>query len=99
MIRRKKELEIQTPILKKLRALEGSYWFKIHDIITAGIPDIIGLYKGRFIAIEVKRPGEKPTMLQYRILDIIRMAGGLAYWTDNTEDVKGWVELWKKMIK
>lgn len=45
----------------------------------AGLPDIIGCYRGRFIAFEVKRDEHgKPTALQAFYLDRIKRAGGVA---------------------
>jgi len=93
---KKLETSIQNPILKKLRKLKPSIWFKIHDFFTSGIPDIVGLYKGRFIAIEVKRPGKKPTALQYRILKIINRCGGIALWTDNTYYIDIKIKEWEQ---
>lgn len=54
---------------------------------TAGVADLIGCLNGRFFAIEVKRPGEIPTVLQAHELHIIRQAGGYGMWTDNYSDI------------
>jgi hypothetical protein len=45
-----------------------------------GISDIIGLLPptGRLLAVEVKRPGERPRAEQQVFLDVIRANGGLA---------------------
>ncbi|NCX94329.1 MAG: VRR-NUC domain-containing protein [Gammaproteobacteria bacterium] len=44
-----------------------------------GISDIIGIAPdGRFVAIEVKRPGKKPTPTQAEFLEMIRRQGGIA---------------------
>lgn len=45
----------------------------------AGIPDIIGCYNGRFIAIECKAGKGTTTALQERELSRIREARGFAY--------------------
>ena len=59
------ETKIQRQIQDYLRNL-GAYEFKVHGEIfmRAGIPDIICCYKGRFIGIEVKDEGNKPSELQ-----------------------------------
>jgi Holliday junction resolvase len=44
----------------------------------SGIPDIIACCKGRFVAVECKAGGNKPTALQLRELDRIKAAGGIA---------------------
>lgn len=48
-------------------------------MVTKGLPDIIGCYRARYVAFEVKRDAtKKPTKLQaYRIKEITR-AGGVA---------------------
>ena len=53
-----------------------------------GIADIIGVSPdGRFIAIELKAPGNKPTQEQHEFLENIRRNGGIAFWADSVEDV------------
>lgn len=44
---------------------------------NAGIPDILACYKGRFLGIECKAKGNKPTTLQLFNLKQIREAGGI----------------------
>ena len=46
--------------------------------VEAGTPDILACYRGRFIAIEVKRPGEEPTRLQLHRMAQWRAAGAVA---------------------
>lgn len=57
---------------------------------TRGVSDIIGCIPktGRYLAIEVKRPGGKPTAEQKQFIDIINEAGGLAFVADSIESVK-----------
>jgi hypothetical protein len=43
-----------------------------------GIPDIIGVLHGRFLAVELKAGKGKPTLLQLKALRQIDEAGGLA---------------------
>lgn len=78
------EQSVQKAILAKLRKF-GGLWIKVHDIVTKGLPDIIGCYNGKFIAIEVKRKGEKPTALQGYVLSKVKEAGGLAYCFDESK--------------
>ena len=40
-----------------------------------GVPDIVGVYKCRSFALEVKRPGQKPTMEQLGELKWLELAG------------------------
>jgi len=71
------ERALQAKILAALRRL-GGWWVKYHTegrYASAGVPDIIGCYRGRFIALEVKRPGRKPTPLQAATIAAIRKEG------------------------
>lgn len=59
-----------------------------------GIADIIGIYNnpskghyGVFLAIEVKRPGLKPTEAQQDFLDSVNEAGGIGFVAWFPEDV------------
>jgi len=56
-----------------------------------GVCDLVGCYKGRIIAIEVKRPGHKtePKRLekQKKFLADVRSAGGVAFFAESVQDV------------
>lgn len=75
-------------ILRHLRALPRSWWFKVKGGSgqQAGIPDIVGCLDGRFVAIEVKRPGKRPTKLQDHVMGRIREAGGAVGVATSVED-------------
>lgn len=64
------------------KALEerGAFMFKIHgsSLMMAGLPDLIGVWRGRFIAVEVKMPGNHPSKIQEHVIGKIRAAGGRA---------------------
>jgi hypothetical protein len=64
----------------------------------SGIPDIIGCYNGRFIAIECKAGKGKTTALQERELQWIKDAGGFTFVAreDNLEEMEGRLLLWTK---
>lgn len=58
-----------------------------------GVSDIIGqLRDGRFFALEVKRPGEKPTEEQAAFLSMVEGAGGVAGVVCNWMDAKTLLE-------
>ena len=67
-------------MMKAIRAIPGSYWFRIESTKTGvGIPDVLGLIRGVFIAIECKRSSkEKPTKIQRFVLENIAENGGIA---------------------
>lgn len=85
-----KEQDIQTSIMNYIKSI-GGLPIKQNQIGIygqAGVPDIIACIKGRFVAIEVKRPKQKPKPIQYAWLEAIKAAGGIAFWADNLESVK-----------
>jgi len=63
--------------------------------VQAGIPgraDIQGvLADGRFLAIEVKRPGKLPDPEQLAYLDCIDQMGGVATWVSSTDELRAWL--------
>jgi hypothetical protein len=72
---------IQRKILEYLRkTLNEGFWFKFPQgaFSMIGISDILGCFYGHFVALEVKRPGEKPTKLQSWFQTVIRNCGGTA---------------------
>ena len=73
------EKEVQAKITKWL-AKHPNLWFtKSVQMSQNGVPDLIVCYKGRFVALEVKRPvgGKVSTLQQIQINSIIG-AGGTA---------------------
>ena len=81
-----------TSQIKNLLKSKGAYCEKIFGggFQSAGIPDIIACYRGYFVAIEVKSPTGKGRASDIQKLKIkaIREAGGVAFITDNLEDVE-----------
>ncbi len=67
---------------------------------VAGMADLIGiasrgLNAGKFIAVEVKRPGVKPTANQEWFLDMISQSGGLAAVCHSKEQAIKLVKEWR----
>lgn len=85
------EAQLTTQI-KNLLKTKGAYCEKIFGggFQSAGIPDIICCYKGWFIAIEVKSPTKKGRASDVQKVKVknIRNSGGIAFFTDNLQDVK-----------
>lgn len=52
-----------------------------------GMADIIGVYRGRFFAIEVKTPKGVVAPHQQRYIDDVNRAGGLAFVARSLDDV------------
>ena len=69
-----RESQLQTSLLKALK--QHGWFYKASDRYRAGIPDIIGCYKGRFVALELKVFPNKITPLQdYELKAIYREEG------------------------
>lgn len=57
--------------------------------LCVGSSDLIGLLPdGKFLAIEVKLPGKKPTENQQKFLNWINEKGGISFVATSKEDVK-----------
>ena len=84
------EKDIVAAILRYLKSLPQCFAFKEHGGMygTAGIPDIICCYKGRFLGLEVKQPTGRLTELQKRAIEKINTAGGIALRVESVSDVK-----------
>lgn len=59
----------------------------------AGIRLDIDKLFGRFLAIETKRPGQKPTAAQLRFLGMVQEAGGLALVAHDVTEVEAALKL------
>jgi len=81
------ETAFKNIVMKRLRELEGIWFFKSQEVAVRGIPDIIGCFKGRFFAIELKRDyaerSDSQALQEYN-LDKIRECKGLGFmWSPN----------------
>ena len=73
----------ESKVKKQVRALLESY--DVYNFMPpangfgrAGIPDIVGCFRGQFIAVECKAGNNTTTALQDRELQRIKEAGGYA---------------------
>lgn len=85
-----KEQDIQTSIMNYISSI-GGLPVKFNNFgvyAKAGVSDILACVKGKFVAIEVKKPGGRPSALQLQFIAAVNNIGGLAFWTDNLQDVK-----------
>ena len=79
------EKKVKTKVTKILKELGAYYCMPATGGYGAsGVPDIIACYKGRFIGIECKANGNKPTALQQKHLREISIAGGVSLVIDET---------------
>ncbi len=85
-----KESELIKKISDYLKSIPDLFFWKEHGGMygTAGIPDIIICYRGRFIGLECKVGKNKPTMLQSLTIRRILQAGGYAMIVRTVKEVK-----------
>lgn len=69
------------PIRKVYRVNQDPYRRK-------GVSDLLGIWKARFLAIEVKVKGRYPTKEQKQFLKDVAEAGGIAILARSTKDVE-----------
>lgn len=91
------ETEIQSQILDYLKLRRIFAWRNNTRVVriggrlvrfgAPGSPDIIGVVNGRFLAIEVKKPGKSPTEEQERFMQELTMNGAIVIVASCVEDV------------
>lgn len=84
-----REQQVQTAILKYLK-LKGASSIKVVNANRRGVSDIIACYKGRFLAIEVKKPDKAGNCseLQKLYLKEVKEAGGYSTEATSIEEVE-----------
>lgn len=85
------ETKFKTKVLKFLKTLPGLKWiYKTSDKFATGIPDILFLYEGTLLAIELKVNSNPLSEMQIYQLERINLAGGNTYilHPDNFEEFK-----------
>lgn len=87
---RKRETALTNRIRKAIELTYGedSLTYKIWGSPTqeSGISDVIGCLRGRYIALEVKLPGEEPSPTQLWQIERTRRAGGIAEVVHSVEE-------------
>lgn len=87
-------IPLESAVVRRItRVLDarGAWWVKSTGVSKVGCPDLLVCYRGRFIAIEVKRSKESSyglTTKQKHELNKIRKAEGYAYVAYSEDDVK-----------
>lgn len=89
----KLEKHIENQIKRYLDRI-GVWYMKVHGSMyqKAGVPDIIACVNGKFVGIEVKRPGGIVSPLQQLNIDDINRCGGVAFVAYSVEDVRREIE-------
>jgi Holliday junction resolvase len=93
------EKEITYSIRSLLKQF-GIFHFKHFGGLYAakGVPDILGVYQGRFLGIEVKTDNGKVSQEQERFIQNINDAGGIAFVARSIDDVIAKLGLEKRML-
>jgi len=89
-----KESDIQKEIMQYLKAKNIYHWRSPNltirrrkNIITKGVSDILGFYKDKFLAIEVKKPGGVQSEDQKDFHNEVKKHGHLAVVAYSLDDV------------
>ncbi len=72
----------------------GIYTRKFSSPSRRGVPDRVFIKHGIVVFMELKRPGEEPTPLQYHELKEIDDAGGIALWADTATAAINMLEIY-----
>lgn len=86
-------MQPERKLVQKIQAYldkRGARSFKIHgddSFQEAGIPDLLVCWRGWFIGLEVKLPGNTPSPIQEKVLREIKEAGGIAEVVTSVEQV------------
>ena len=82
------EREITAGIRHLLKTLGVFHW-KVHQGLgsTPGVPDILGIWHGKILGIEVKTAAGRVSEHQQRFIDQINREGGVAFVARGVEDV------------
>lgn len=80
-----KERDVKKRVVEVLKTLGAYYFYPMsHGYSSSGVADIVCCIKGRFVAIECKAGGNKPTALQQLNIDRVRATGGHAFVIDDS---------------
>jgi len=83
------EADLTRSIRNLLRILGVYHWKQWQGPMSQpkGVSDIIGIYKGRMLAIEVKTRRGRVSEYQQRFIDAVKRHGGIAFIARSVEDV------------
>lgn len=78
----------KNPTVGYFDAKKGVFRKQVSRYAINGVSDILGIYKGRMLAIEVKRPQnkERPDH-QTHFINMINRHGGIAFFATSIDDV------------
>ena len=77
------EGRVKNEVKKQLKALGAYHFWAVQTGLGATTVDCLACFHGRFVGIETKAPGKKPTPRQEVVLTQIREAGGITLVIDS----------------
>jgi len=80
-------------------AYKDNYGNFVRYGLGTGSSDLIGIYKGIFIACEVKKKGKKPTETQKKFLLMVLKNGGIGFVCDDPDDFERLLNSDKKTLE
>lgn len=80
----------QNAVIPFLKTLKNTFFEPVQQVAINGSPDFVLCVHGRFVALELKAPGERPRKLQDYKLAQVERTGGLRLVADpdNWEEIK-----------
>jgi hypothetical protein len=89
------ETKFKEKIVPKLKEIPRSHWYKIQQVALRGVPDILGVINGRFIALELKTETGRVAPLQDYQIKKLSDAGAYA------EIVRpsNWKDVYKELLE
>ena len=73
------EAKVKRVVTEQLRSVGAYYFFPATGGYgKSGVPDIVGCFRGKFFGIECKAGKNKPTLLQEKNLNDIKLNHGIA---------------------
>jgi len=92
--------EALTKTIRNLLDVVGIWHYKQHQGLgsTPGIPDIVGIWRGRYLGIEIKTKLGVVSDVQKRVMANINDAGGKAFIARSVDDVIRELELGDRFL-
>jgi hypothetical protein len=82
-----------------LKERDAYYFMPVQMGYGAPSVDFLVCYHGKFVALETKAPGGKPTKRQVITLETMREAGAETWWGDDFEQFTIWWNTHVEMLK
>jgi hypothetical protein len=97
----KPETRLVNKIKERFERTPGIWFMKVHGspFQMAGVPDLIGCYRGRFFGLEAKVGSNVPTLLQQRTMAALEAAGAIVAEVRSVEDAERVLELPPPIVK